>query len=162
MARLVSGAPDRRAGAHRSVRLASVSGSQAVDIHHVVAGLLVNGDKVLLCHRSSSRRWYPSVWDLPGGHVEENEAPSVALVRELDEELGIVIPEPTDPAFAHLQQPEFDCRIWIIREWIGIPHIASDEHDDMGWWPLKATEDLSLAVESYRPLLQLAVSGVGG
>jgi 8-oxo-dGTP pyrophosphatase MutT (NUDIX family) len=91
-----------------------------------------------------------------------HSVPSVALVRELHEELGIVIPEPTDPAFAHLQQPEFDCRIWIIREWIGIPHIASDEHDDMGWWPPKATEDLSLVVESYRPLLQRAVSGVEG
>ncbi len=66
-----------------------MSGSQAVDIHHVVAGLLVDGDKVFLCHRSPGRRWYPSVWDLPGGHVEENKAPSVALVRELHEELGL-------------------------------------------------------------------------
>ena len=139
-----------------------MSPNQAVRIHHVVAGLLVDGHKVFLCHRSPSRRWYPSVWDLPGGHVEENEAPSVALVRELHEELGIVIPEPTDPAFAHLQQRDFDCLIWIVREWIGTPQIASDEHDDLGWWPPKATVDLSLAVESYRPLLQLAVSGVEG
>ena len=139
-----------------------MSESQAVGIHHVVAGLLVDADKVFLCHRSASRPWYPGVWDLPGGHVEENEVPPVALVRELHEELGIVISEPTDPAFAHLQQPDFDCRIWVVREWIGIPHIASDEHDDMGWWPPEATEDLSLAVESYRPLLQRAVSGIDG
>ena len=139
-----------------------MSESQAVGVHQVVAGLLVDADKVLLCHRSAGRRWYPNVWDLPGGHVEENEAPPVALVRELHEELGIVIPEPTDPAFAHLQQPDFHCRIWVVREWIGVPHIASDEHDDMGWWPPKATVDLSLAVESYRPLLRLAVSGVEG
>jgi len=46
-----------------------------------------------------------------------------------------VIPEPTDLAFAHLQQQDFDCRIWVVREWIGVPHITSDEHDDMGWWP---------------------------
>jgi 8-oxo-dGTP diphosphatase len=139
-----------------------MSGSQAVGIHRVVAGLLVEGDRVFLCHRSSSRRWYPSVWDLPGGHIEVNEAPSAALVRELHEEIGIVIPEPTDPVFAHLQHPEFDCRIWIIRDWIGIPHIASDEHDDMGWWEPNATEDLSLALESYRPLLRRAVSGGEG
>ena len=139
-----------------------MSVNQAVGIHYVVAGLLVDADKVFLCHRSPSRRWYPSVWDLPGGHVEENEAPSVALVRELHEELGIVIPEPADPVFAHLQQPDFDCRIWVVREWIGVPHIASDEHDDLGWWPPEATEDLPLAVKSYRPLLQRAVSGVEG
>ncbi len=139
-----------------------MSEGQAVAIHHVVAGLLVDANKVFLCHRSASHPWYPSVWDLPGGHVEENEVPPVALVRELHEELGIVIPEPTDPAFAQLQQPDFDCRIWVVREWIGIPHIASDEHDDVGWWHLEATEDLLLAVESYRPLLQRAVAGIKG
>ena len=132
----------------------------AVGIHYVVAGVLVDADTVFLCHRSASRRWYPSVWDLPGGHVEENEAPSMALVRELHEELGIVIPEPTDPAFAHLHQLDFDCRIWVVREWLGVPHIASDEHDEIGWWSPKATEDMSLAVEAYRPLLQRAVSEV--
>jgi 8-oxo-dGTP diphosphatase len=144
------------------VKLASMTESRTVGIHRVVAGLLVDAERVFLCHRSASRRWYPSVWDLPGGHVEENEAPPVALVRELHEEFGIVIPEPTDPPFAHFQQTDFDCRIWVVREWIGIPHIASDEHDDMGWWPPEATENLSLAVESYRPLLQRAVSGVEG
>lgn len=73
-----------------------------------------------------------------------------------------MIPEPTDPPFAHLQQTDFDYRIWVIREWIGIPHIESDEHDDMGWWTPEAIEDLLLAIQSYRPLLQPAVSGVEG
>jgi 8-oxo-dGTP diphosphatase len=150
------------AGSHRCVTIAPMSGNQSSGIHHVVAGLLVDVDKVLLCRRSPSRRWYPSVWDLPGGHVEENEAPPVALVRELHEELGIVVAEPAGPAYAYLQRPDFDCRIWVFREWIGIPHIASDEHDDLGWWSPKATADLKLAVESYRPMLQRAVSGVDG
>jgi 8-oxo-dGTP diphosphatase len=56
------------------------------DIDHVVAGLLVVGNTVLLCHRSANRRWYPNVWDLPGGHVEHGESPAAALVRELKEE----------------------------------------------------------------------------
>jgi 8-oxo-dGTP pyrophosphatase MutT (NUDIX family) len=37
--------------------------------------------------------------------MELGETPTVALVRELHEELGILIPEPTDPAFAHLRRP---------------------------------------------------------
>ena len=74
--------------------------------------------------------------------------PVAALVRELHEELGIRIPEPTDSAFAHLRQPDFDCHIWIVREWRGTPHLASDEHDDLGWWyPNGETGHLSLAVE---------------
>ena len=127
------------------------------DVHHVAAGLLVDAGKVLLCHRSPVRRWYPSVWDLPGGHIEQDESAPTALVRELREELGIVILEPTVPAFAHLEQPHFDCRIWVVREWSGTARLASEEHDDLGWWPPDAIGDLPLAVESYRPLLRRAV-----
>ena len=48
----------------------------------VVAALLRDGNRVLLCHRSPQRRWYPDVWDLPGGHVERRELPGAALARE--------------------------------------------------------------------------------
>jgi 8-oxo-dGTP diphosphatase len=137
-----------------------MSDGQDREVHHVVAGLLVEAGKVLLCHRSARRRWYPNVWDLPGGHVEQNETPAVALVRELGEELGILIPEPTGPAFAHLRQPDFECRIWVVREWSGAPYLASEEHDDMAWWFPSAIEDLPLADERYRPLLKRAASKV--
>jgi len=126
-------------------------------IHLVVAGLLVKADTALLCHRSAGRRWYPNVWDLPGGHVEQGETPTVALVRELNEELGIHISEPAYPVFAHLQSADFDCRIWVVREWSGTPHLASDEHDEIDWWSPSEIGDLPLAVESYRSLIKRSV-----
>ena len=54
------------------------------------AGILIHDLKILLAKRSASRAFYPSVWDLPGGHLEAGESPQTALVRELKEELGIV------------------------------------------------------------------------
>jgi 8-oxo-dGTP diphosphatase len=60
----------------------------------IVAALLMRSGRVLLCHRSGDRRWYPDVWDLPGGHVEDGEPPIQALARELKEELGIRIQQP--------------------------------------------------------------------
>jgi 8-oxo-dGTP diphosphatase len=130
-------------------------------VHLVVAGLLVRAETVLLCHRSPSRRWYPNVWDLPGGHVEQGETPTVALARELNEELGIQISQPAEPVFARIQRPDFDCRIWVVTEWSGTPHIASDEHDEIDWWSPSDIGDLSLPDECYRPLIKQAVSAVG-
>jgi 8-oxo-dGTP pyrophosphatase MutT (NUDIX family) len=40
--------------------------------------------RVLLCHLT-----YKQDWDLPGGVVEVNEAPHLAVAREVDEELGL-------------------------------------------------------------------------
>ncbi|MBC7631574.1 NUDIX hydrolase [Aeromicrobium sp.] len=42
--------------------------------------------RVLLCELT-----YKNEWDLPGGVIEVGEAPSVGLVRELEEELGIAV-----------------------------------------------------------------------
>ena len=55
----------------------------------IVAGVIVMDSRILLCHRSPGRRWYPDVWDLPGGHVEVGESSADALKRELLEELGV-------------------------------------------------------------------------
>jgi hypothetical protein len=57
--------------------------------HHVVAVILRQADRLLLCHRAPTRRWYPDVWDFPGGHVEPEERPEEALRREILEELGV-------------------------------------------------------------------------
>jgi 8-oxo-dGTP diphosphatase len=62
--------------------------------HRVACAALVRGGRVLLGHRSPGRRWYPDVWDLPGGHVDDGETPACALAREVREELGVHIDVP--------------------------------------------------------------------
>ncbi len=54
----------------------------------VTAGILGDGDRVLICQRKTEDR-YALKWEFPGGKVEEAEAPEVCLRRELFEELGI-------------------------------------------------------------------------
>lgn len=51
-----------------------------------VAGLLVNGGRVLLVHQQKDGRRY---WLLPGGGVEEGEQLEDALLREITEECGM-------------------------------------------------------------------------
>lgn len=55
----------------------------------VVACALIDVDgRVLLAKRPAGKPM-PHLWEFPGGKIEENETPEQAIIRELDEELGI-------------------------------------------------------------------------
>jgi 8-oxo-dGTP diphosphatase len=54
----------------------------------VVAGLILENDKILACQRTR-HQVMPLKWEFPGGKIEEGEQPRDALRRELEEELGI-------------------------------------------------------------------------
>lgn len=55
----------------------------------VAAGILIEGDKVLLSRRKDGTH-LAGLWEFPGGKAEAGEDPRVALRRELEEELGIL------------------------------------------------------------------------
>jgi 8-oxo-dGTP pyrophosphatase MutT (NUDIX family) len=108
---------------------------------------------VLLCHRSAHRRWRPSTWDLPGGHVEPGEEATAALVRELREELAIVAEPPRDAPIS-FAAGEFDMHVWILRAWSGEPvNAAPREHDAIGWFAPREAAALDLALAAYRDLI---------
>jgi 8-oxo-dGTP diphosphatase len=54
----------------------------------VVAAVIERAGQVLIAQRKRTGQ-HPLKWEFPGGKVEPGEAPEAALVRELEEELGI-------------------------------------------------------------------------
>tara|TARA_B100000949_G_scaffold233981_2_gene251756 strand:+ start:703 stop:1107 length:405 start_codon:yes stop_codon:yes gene_type:complete len=85
----------------------------------VVACALVDADgRVLLAQRPEGKK-LAGMWEFPGGKVETGERPEAALIRELDEELGVTTWESclAPLTFAshaydefHLLMPLFICR----------------------------------------------------
>jgi 8-oxo-dGTP diphosphatase len=123
--------------------------------HRVVAGLLVKDGRVLLCHRSPGRRWYPDVWDLAGGHVEEGELPEEALGRELREELDIVLGPPMGDPVAVLSDPELTLTIYLVTNWVGEPvNRVPEEHDAIGWFEVDDVRQLRLAHPSLPTIIE--------
>lgn len=61
--------------------------------HKAVAVFIVNSkNQVLLQKRSSKKKMWPNMWDITaGGHVLAGEFGFEAIIREIDEELGIKI-----------------------------------------------------------------------
>lgn len=127
--------------------------------HQVACGLLARAGRVLLVHRSSSKRWYPNVWDFPGGHLDPGESSREALVRELREELGIEIDPPIGTALLTIQTLEARIDIWKVIGWDGaVSNAAPDEHDMFGWFTPEEAKSLDLADSEYAALIALAIT----
>lgn len=87
----------------------------------VVAVALIDVDgRVLLAQRPEGKA-LAGLWEFPGGKVEAGERPETTLIREVEEELGIVVEEPclAPLTFAshayegfHLLMPLYVCRRW--------------------------------------------------
>jgi 8-oxo-dGTP diphosphatase len=121
--------------------------------HEVVAALIVRSGKILLGQRSSSREFYPNVWDMFGGHVEPGEEQEQTLVRELEEELGII---PTKWVFIetiHEPSDQLTFHLYLVTAWRGTPaNHQSEEHSAIGWFTLAEASDLHLADPIYPTL----------
>jgi len=123
------------------------------------AAILVRDSNVLLGKRAAGQLLYPDVWDLPGGHLEAGETPDQALIRELDEELGIV---PTRFApldiFDELNPEKYGARqyhVYLVTEWSGqIVNRQPREHSEIKWVPLKTAHQLELADARYQELFR--------
>ncbi|MFK7838913.1 MAG: 8-oxo-dGTP diphosphatase MutT [Bdellovibrionales bacterium] len=87
----------------------------------VAAAALINDKSEILLAQRPEGKSMAGLWEFPGGKVEKGETPEFALMRELEEELGIETrPTCYHPiAFAshsyddfHLLMPVFALRMW--------------------------------------------------
>ncbi|TJZ89779.1 (deoxy)nucleoside triphosphate pyrophosphohydrolase [Paracoccus gahaiensis] len=112
----------------------------------VAAVALIDPDgRVLLAQRPPGKSM-AGLWEFPGGKVEPGETPEAALIRELDEELGI---QTWDSCLApltfashayesfHLLMPVFACRKWrgIVQPREG-QHLAWVRANDLRNYPM--------------------------
>jgi len=108
-----------------------------------VAAAIIERDGRVLAARRRPGIHLAGCWEFPGGKVEPGETPEAALVRELQEELGIdtwasclaplIFASHSYPDF-HLLMPLFACR-----KWQGIPQAREGQR--LAWVRANALSD---------------------
>jgi 8-oxo-dGTP diphosphatase len=101
----------------------------------VAACALVDADgRVLLAQRPDGKSM-AGLWEFPGGKVEAGERPEESLIRELNEELGIVVKEEclAPLTFASHLYPDFHLLmpLYVCRRWEGF--VEAREKQRLKW-----------------------------
>lgn len=121
----------------------------------VAAAILVKDGKVFAARRRPGAH-LAGFWEFPGGKVEVGETAEQCLVRELQEELNIVV-----RVGEYIGENMHDYGIKVVRlVAYFVEHVSGNlelmEHDEMRWLPLDKLESVEWApadiplVESYR------------
>ncbi len=101
----------------------------------VAACALIDTDgRVLIAQRPEGKAM-AGLWEFPGGKVEAGERPEQSLIRELGEELGIVVKEEclAPLTFASHRYPDFHLLmpLFVCRRWDGI--VVAREAQKLKW-----------------------------
>ncbi|MEI7613124.1 MAG: Nudix family hydrolase [Betaproteobacteria bacterium] len=128
--------------------------SAVIDV--AAAVLLRDGDEgteFLLAQRPEDKV-YAGYWEFPGGKVEAGESLHQALVRELQEELGITVDRVWPWLSRQFTYPHATVRLKFFRvpTWHGT--IAPIEHSGFSWTRIGAAASVSPILPANGPILQ--------
>lgn len=132
----------------------------------VVAAALIAGDGRVLMQRRRLTSEHGGLWEFPGGKLEPGESPESALVREIDEELGIALDRDalvplafaSGPVGEAAGRPALVILLYSCRDWAGAP--ACHDGEEIRWFALDALTGLAMPPLDY-PLAKALISAFG-
>lgn len=107
-----------------------------------VCGIFLREGKVLLLQRANTG-YEDGNWGLPSGHVEPGETMTQGVLREVREEVGVIL-RPQAVEFAHVlhRAPQRIELFFKITEWVEEPRNAEpDKCSRIAWFPLAELPD---------------------
>lgn len=134
---------------------------------HVAVAVVLRGEQVLIARRPDHAH-QGGLLEFPGGKVEPGETVQAALVREIDEETGLAVPEESLHPVIAIRHDYGDKRVlldvWSTAEVTGEP--VGREGQPVGWMPMESLRDEDFPAAN-RPIIraltlphQLAISGL--
>lgn len=129
--------------------------SQIVEVAAAVM-LRADGREFLLAQRPEGKV-YAGYWEFPGGKVEPGETVRAALIRELQEELGITVTACSPWLTRQFTYPHATVRLnfWRVTAWEGeIGITAPLEHSAVEWQETGAAATVAPILPANDPILK--------
>jgi 8-oxo-dGTP diphosphatase len=116
---------------------------------HVVAGVISNQQGNILLARRPDHLHQGGLWEFPGGKCEAGETAEPALVRELQEELGIAVQQARPLIRIYHTYPEKSIvlDVWQVERWHGQPW--GREQQPLQWCHPNSLKENEFPVANY-------------
>lgn len=110
----------------------------------MVAAVFYREGQVLACKRAPGKS-AAGKWEFPGGKIDDDETPELALSREIREELAISISVGAlvDRTSTPVGDLDIDLACYLVSS-DEVPSHSTD-HDELRWLPVDALSDLDWA-----------------
>jgi 8-oxo-dGTP diphosphatase len=107
--------------------------------------MLVNNAGEVLFGQRQNTGYEDGAWHLPSGHLEAGESVVTALIREAQEEIGVII-DAHEVEFCHVMHNSSSggrvAFFFTVRRWVGDPENREpDKCSGLRWFPLAALPD---------------------
>jgi 8-oxo-dGTP diphosphatase len=111
----------------------------------VVGAAIREGDRVLVALRGAQMS-NPLKWEFPGGKLEPGESAHEALVREIEEELGLAVEVGVFLARGHVALETRDILLDVYEARVVSGTLVLAEHDEARWIGVDELDTLDWAV----------------
>lgn len=99
----------------------------------VVAMTIKKGNQYLLGRRSLTKKVAPGYWCPISGKIESGETEEQALIREAQEEIGVLIMPIHKIATFEIENRKSVLHWWLVEIIRGEPQLNNDEHTEIAW-----------------------------
>lgn len=127
---------------------------------HGAIGVLERAGRYLLVQRAEGLS-HAGAWCFPGGHVEPGETSREAVIRELAEELSLIV-EPVEMlGIVRIATPAYRLDTWRVREAGGVLLARESEVAAVAFMTIEEIRSVSRAMPSNAEVLALLGGMIG-
>lgn len=123
-----------------------------------VAGVLKKDNHVLISTRPEGKS-HAGSWEFPGGKIERKENVAQALVRELAEEIGVLVKvedcKPLTYIVHEYKDRTVHLDVMLIEKWVGDP--VGCEKQELYWQDLSKKCQQELLLATTQKILDLLI-----